>query len=824
MADQIDLAFRLTANASGMNAGIAQAERSLQKVGQTARVTSRDFRDAARVTEAVKTPTEKYAQAVNRLDSLMAKGLLTQEVYARAVTKADDELRAAEGSLGAYEAAATKVESAVNRMSAAVEGVGRAGQAVAEMGEKFMSLAGAAIKAGGVLAVFRAATMKRYGNDSIVSLAFGFSKAIAVIKGAEYAMKAFGVEADAAAKFATQATVAFTAFKAAGMAGFTTAGVKAYAQELDKTHGISTVVSSGLTRLGVSAATQSKWFASMAGTAEAAGAAIGGAATMSALAFAQWAAAGYVVAKAMFATQSAIEGAAAATKALDEQAAAAGMTLQNLHVAKLLDAGVARQDIVRLGHAINELDVQHFGELARAVEASEKAASRSNAVFSNIGKSLGSPLVGMFTAIREGSNSITDGFTDVGIGLLSLLQPIGQALRPVGTLIGTAAEGAMKFAGVLLSGVGVALRYAGALTTLALAMPTKGLNAIADAIRGAVGGAFDWVSRKIESVNKLLDDFYNAMSQVPVIGGMFAGSVQTDTGPAVGAAPAGAVMAAAAASAPAAADEVDDFTAAISRQEAALSSAIDTAMKYGTAGADAVVQYQEQLRSLQDDLERGILNETSYADAAGKVREAFEGQIEALKARGDAARKLADEDAAREQDNLRATTRATDAFYAATEAASAFGEQGAAAAAAYEGGLTSLNAKLEDGRINTETYAREADGLRSKFQGEMNGIKAVADAQRKRDEDVRRMEERIGEAGGFRDGAAAALSQRSNEALQVSDVRSSEGIAQFMALASGREDPAVAEYRKSHETLKAMLAELRALQAAPLEFAGAAGG
>ena len=58
----------------------------------------------------------------------------------------------------------------------------------------------------------------------------------------------------------------------------------------------------------------------------------------------------------------------------------------------------------------------------------------------------------------------------------------------------------------------------------------------------------------------------------------------------------------------------------------------------------------------------------------------------------------------------------------------------------------------------------------------------------------------------------------------MSDVRSSEGIASFMALATGREDPAIAEYRKSHATLQSMLAELKALQAAPLEIAGGAGG
>jgi hypothetical protein len=69
---------------------------------------------------------------------------------------------------------------------------------------------------------------------------------------------------------------------------------------------------------------------------------------------------------------------------------------------------------------------------------------------------------------------------------------------------------------------------------------------------------------------------------------------------------------------------------------------------------------------------------------------------------------------------------------------------------------------------------------------------------------------------------ANALGGKSNEALKANDVRSSEGMSQFLALASGREDPAIAEYRKQTAKLEEMKAELRALNQQAVDILGAA--
>ena len=834
MAQDLGLAFRLSADASGMTSGIARAEKSLQRVGKEARGTSRDFREAARVTESVRTPAEKYAQTVSRLDGLMQKGLVSQEVYARAVAKADAELSSAEGTLGAYEAAADKVESAINRISAAVQGVGSAGGAVVEMSNGFVDLGVKVAKVGGVYAAFRALTMARAGQGSYLGLALGFSKMIGVIKAAEYSLHAFGVESEGVSRVAVGATVAVTSMKIAAMTGWTNAGLKAYAAQLDETYKVSSLASSGLTKLGVSAATQSKWFAGLAGVAESAGLKMAAAVALPVASFVNWALAAYMVTKAMFAAQDSVEKCATAVRALSLEAAMAGKTFNDLQIEKALNAGAASEDILRLGLAIGALDRSHLDQLGASMEKSEKAAARYNAVWANIGTTLGSPLMGLFTAVRSGFNAITDGATDFGVGLLSLMQPIGQVLRPFGTLVGAAAEAVLRLVGGMMSAAGLVLRLAGAFASLSLAIPIVGFNSFADSIRGSVGPVFEWFGKKIEYVHKQLDSFFNYLANTPILGAAFATNVK---GPMQAVEPGRVDMNVADPAVAMAADAevekefLDGITDALDGQTASLAKAIDRAMQYGDVGMEAATKYQDGVASLNDQLERGAINETTYAREAEKLASAFDDQLNAVDALAEARAKLAEQDMEDERSGTDAITRATNAYFEATKAAEKYGAAGAAASAEYEGGLASLGQKLEDGRINQTVYAQEAAKLGEKFRGQVDGMKVAADAERRLDDaklrranDIEKMQGRVDDAGAFQGEALKAIDTPEKKALEVADVRSSEGIASFMALATGREDPAIAEYRKSHETMKAMLAELKALQAAPLEIAGGAGG
>jgi hypothetical protein len=348
MAQDLGLSFRLSADASGMTSGIARAEKSLQRVGGQARVTSRDFKEAARVTEAVRTPAEKYAQTVSRLDGLLQKGLVTQDVYGRAVAKADAELGDAEGTLDSYGAAANRVESIVNRVSAAIQGVGDASGAIADSADKFVDLGSKIFKVSAVYATFRALTTKREGQGSIVTLALGFTKTIGVIKAAQFALNAFGVEAEGASKVAVAAAVGATALKAAAMAGWDAAGIKKYAAGIDEAYKLSGLATKGMTMLGISAASQAKVFAGLGTAAEGSLGLITSATTLSVLSLANYAATAYMVAKVMFAAKASIEATATSVRALSLEAAMAGKTFNDLQIEKALNAGAASVSAWRL--------------------------------------------------------------------------------------------------------------------------------------------------------------------------------------------------------------------------------------------------------------------------------------------------------------------------------------------------------------------------------------------------------------------------------------------------------------------------------------------
>lgn len=131
---KLDLAFQLSANADGVAAGVAQADRELSKVGASAKATSAEFRQAAKITAELRTPTEKYADTIGKLDTMMQKGLLSQEVYGRAVAKADAELQAATSSVDDMAQAASVAERVVNGLSGAIGGIGDATKSVADAG------------------------------------------------------------------------------------------------------------------------------------------------------------------------------------------------------------------------------------------------------------------------------------------------------------------------------------------------------------------------------------------------------------------------------------------------------------------------------------------------------------------------------------------------------------------------------------------------------------------------------------------------------------------------------------------------------------------
>jgi hypothetical protein len=112
------------------------------------------------------------------------------------------------------------------------------------------------------------------------------------------------------------------------------------------------------------------------------------------------------------------------------------------------------------------------------------------------------------------------------------------------------------------------------------------------------------------------------------------------------------------------------------------------------------------------------------------------------------------------------------------------------------------------------------------FATQRENEQKLMEANQKRAEEAAKIDEKMAakqaEINEIANERAAALGGKSNEALKANDIRSGEGMSQFLALASGREDPAIAEYRKQTQKLDEMKAELRALNQQAVDILGAA--
>ena len=119
--------------------------------------------------------------------------------------------------------------------------------------------------------------------------------------------------------------------------------------------------------------------------------------------------------------------------------------------------------------------------------------------------------------------------------------------------------------------------------------------------------------------------------------------------------------------------------------------------------------------------------------------------------------------------------------------------------------------------------AREAAAADAKTKKDAEAAKKRQDDAAKKAEPVQsKIDDKQKEAADILSERAVALGGKSNEALKANDLRSGEGMAQFLALASGREDPAIAEYRKQTQKLDEIRGELKALQQDKVDILGAA--
>lgn len=563
----------------------------------------------------------------------------------------------------------------------------------------------------------------------------------------------------------------------------------------------------------------------------------------------------------------------------------------------------AANDIERLGGALTKVDRKQIDDFGAAIDALGVASSR-------LGELVLLPFTGLGEGVANGAADFLGGVNRIADAIGDILAPEMETLGNLFAVVGKAAtlsadviagafrvvEAALKpLGGSVLPaiGAGIALinrqiligavanlaKFFSAAAAAAIAYATSAgaaavsTAALGVAIRGAINstGVGVLVTGFGLAAGALLEWAVAADDSVSSIGGV------------------GAAAESAAASAAKLADELAREDAqdlkgiqdAVSKAQAVLNAAADDAERFGAAGFQAAADFQAAIRDLQNQAERGILNENALAAEVDKVQQAYKRQIgvleELAKAEDDRAaaakraaaaevesdRKLADAfissqglgggDEGRAEETLLAITRQIQQTEAAIVEARAAGDAEATVAAirrlalldqaneaatektefgfstqdaersikaVYEkfgdtftgekfklapeannkafAQLAQLEADLDAKVIDPEAFEEAADAIRSGFEDALKTAEQIRDLNEQ-------YAERAAEIEADR---LDALSQVSQQPVQATDVRTSEGASEFLRLATGREDPAISEYRKQLSELQKIAREI----------------
>jgi hypothetical protein len=293
---------------------------------------------------------------------------------------------------------------------------------------------------------------------------------------------------------------------------------------------------------------------------------------------------------------------------------------------------------------------------------------------------------------------------------------------------------------------------------------------------------------------------------------------------------------------------LDDATTASQKFYEEITKAVDTAAEFGQAGFDAALEYQEALEEINLLRQEGEYTEEQANEAAKRANETFEERIGLLKEAADEqaraaqeARRAAEADRKRidqfarsgmsEQERAQADAQET-VLAIQREQARVEQEIAAARNAGNQAALDAATARLaqldqeearaadiasgdaarrEAAQQEREEYQSKLDDLQAEFaRKEIERSQSIADKRAEYNERLAEIEE----------DRLDKLSAVNQKALEASDIRSG-GIGQVIALATGREDPAVAAARQQAKSLENIEREIKKL-GGTVEIVGAA--
>lgn len=297
-----------------------------------------------------------------------------------------------------------------------------------------------------------------------------------------------------------------------------------------------------------------------------------------------------------------------------------------------------------------------------------------------------------------------------------------------------------------------------------------------------------------------------------------------------------------------------------------LAKAQESVAEFGNAGVESFLEYQAQLEDIAELVAEGEYDGEAQQRAIAQATAEFERQREVLKEQAAEQERLAEAERRRAEEAERAAQRQIDADQRVIDGLlnqirveEQFGGDSARARAADN----VLSIEREIARVEEEqrkareagdqgaadaaasrlaqldqVVARERDIASGAAAEREAQAKALEDAakeqerlleQRRREEDriqqqVSQAQERYAERATEIEAARLdALNSALAGPVQANDLRSAEGAATFLNLASGAEDPAITEYRKQLKELQGLRRDIQALETQKAEILAGTG-
>jgi hypothetical protein len=353
--------------------------------------------------------------------------------------------------------------------------------------------------------------------------------------------------------------------------------------------------------------------------------------------------------------------------------------------------GISQQELL-------DLDPSALAQrTAAALQSIEDPALRAALATETLGKA-GLTLLPGFNAIGESEEALRRFSATISEIDRDRIGSLGQAFDNVKTsLAGLGQSTLLPFAGIVDGVANLFADLIGTVTRLAQA-----IGFVLTPLLDGLGSAFRLLSDGLAAVNGLFDYLTGSNQETAAAVGDLRAEMEE----------------------PLDAGFAKEFEKTLQGINSGVSQAIDNSVRFGAAGFDAALEYQNAIARLKEQLDAGLFNEETFRREAAKAGEAFKQELGRI-----------------EQDNkleiqIESVAQKTlaslnEEISKAINQAEQFGQAGFDAALQFQTKIQELGQQFENGFINEESLRRGVAAANAEYDKQIDKLKQADAEQRK---------------------------------------------------------------------------------------------